>query len=118
MISRLRDMSIEDIMKEFPEFLQVNNIECFGRYRYDQALCTLRFEIYEHILRGDENNYFDMENFGKTREMTSDEMSDLLTTIITELGDRGFKCKPCFGSTGLFIYSTPHPPPSYYPDGL
>jgi hypothetical protein len=111
-------MSIEDIMKEFPVFLQVENTESFGRYRYVQALCNLRFAIYEHILRGDENNYFDMENFGRMTEMTTEEMSDLLTTIIVELGERGFKCKPCFGSTGLFIYSTPLPPPSYYPDGL
>jgi hypothetical protein len=118
MVSWLRDMFIEDIMKEFPDCLQAENTESFGRYRYERTLCCLRGDIYEHMLRGDENNYFDMENFARSAEISSEETNSLLKTIMTELVKRGFKCKLCFGSTGLFIYSTPDPPASYYPDGL
>jgi hypothetical protein len=118
MVSRFRDVSSEDIMKEFPDCLHVENTGSFALYRYELTLCSLRGKIYEHILRDDENNYFDMEKFARIAEISSDETNSLLKTIMMELGNRGFKCRLCFGSTGLFIYSTPEPPASYYPDGL
>lgn len=99
-------------MKEFPTCLNVKHKCNFPQLHYNRALCYLRRELYEHIIREDENSYFELEKFGKKYSLNSDALQKMVRTVIKELEKLGWKCKQSFGDTGLFIYSTEKPPPN------
>lgn len=99
-------------MKEFPNCLNVKNKGNFHQLHYDRTLCYLRRVLYEHIIREDENSYFEFEKFGKKYKLKSEDLQKMVQTVIEELKKIGWKCKKSFGDTGLFIYSTEKPPPS------
>ena len=50
-------------MKEFPNILNENNKNKFPVIYYNRVLCYLRKKIYEHMIKEDENNYFDLDSF-------------------------------------------------------
>ena len=99
-------------MKEFPCTLDIINKNLFPEIYYKRVLCYFRRDIYEHILREDENNYFDLENFQKQYKLTIENRDRMAKTIIEELEEFGWKCKLSFGDTGLFCYIGDIPPKS------
>ena len=99
-------------MKEFPKCLNVKNKKNFPDIHYNRTLCYFRRDIYEHILREKENNYFDLERFNKKYVNDMSIMRRMVYVIIGELESFGWRCKLSFGDTGLFIYSTEKPPSS------
>jgi hypothetical protein len=96
-------------MKEFPYTLDVNNKDNFPEIYYKRILCYFRRDMYEHIIREDENNYFDLEKFQKQYKLTVENRDKMAKTIIEELEAFGWKCKLSFGDTGLFCYSDKQP---------
>lgn len=99
-------------MKEFPNCLNVKNKDTFPQLHYNRTLCYLRRDLYEHIIREDENSYFELEKFNRKYHIDSENLEKMTKTIISELQNLGWKCKLSFGNTALFIYSTEKPPPS------
>ena len=105
-------------MKEFPSILNVANKDEFPDIQYNRVLCYLRKNIYEHVIREDENSYFDLEKFQKIQKITVENRDKMATTVIEELVVLGWKCKLSYGSTALFIYSSENPPASCWDDGF
>jgi hypothetical protein len=109
-------------MKEFPNIINVKNKNHFSLYYNNTVMCYLRKEIYEHIIREDENTYFDLDKFGRVyfenKKNREEILNKLVDDIIPEITNLGWNCKRSFGGTALFIYSTEKPPPSCWDDGL
>lgn len=99
-------------MKEFPDCLNVKNKENFHQLHYNRTLCYLRIDLYEHIIKEDENSYFELEKFNKKYLKNMDVMQKMVKVVIEELQKLGWKCKLSFGNTGLFIFSSEKPPRS------
>lgn len=97
-------------MDKFPSLLSVNNKSEFSEIWQQIVLSYLRQEIYEHMLKEDENSYFALDTFNKKYNVKNDVLETLYTQIIGELEEIGWKCKLSYGNTGLFIYSTEKPP--------
>lgn len=100
-------------MKQFPNILNLNNKNNFPVIYYNRILCYLRRNIYEHIIKEDENNYFDLDTFSimyKIKDVNI--IQNMVNTLIEELNKLGWKCKLSYGETALFIYSSDKPPPS------
>lgn len=108
-------------MKEFPTILNIKHKVRFQEIYYNRVLCYLRKTVYEHVIREDENSYFDLEKFGRLyfNEKNREELvKKLSTTVQYELENLGWKCKVSFGGTALFIYSSENPPVSCWDDGF
>jgi hypothetical protein len=106
-------------MKEFPSILNISNKDNFKVISYNRNLCYLRTELYEHIIKEDENNYFDLEkfrNYRKIKDIT--DIDSMVKILIDELCILGWNCKISFGGTALFIYSSESPPVTCWDDGL
>jgi hypothetical protein len=99
-------------MKEFPDRLKVTNKSNFNIIYEKRVLCYLRRNIYEHMIREDENSYFDLDKFNSKYIQDMDKLHVLLKIVICELNILGWKCKTSFGDTGLFIYSSNELPKS------
>jgi hypothetical protein len=105
-------------MKEFPDRLNPENKGDFPLYRYNRNLAYMRKEIFELMLLGNENDYFDIDIFSRKYKVEKKDLDKMLNTIKEELVELGWNVKTSFGTTGLFIYSTDTPPPSCYDDEL
>lgn len=105
-------------MKEFPIRLKPENKGNFPLYRYTRNLAYMRKEIFELMLLGDENNYFDLDNFSREYKLEKEDLQKMLDTVTEELVDLGWNVKTSHGFTSLFIYSTDDPPPACWPDGF
>lgn len=92
-------------MNEFPYTLNVSNKNNFPEIHYNKILCLLRKKIYNHIIKEDENNYFDLDIFNKSFVKDKKILDKMLIVIMKELIELGWKCKLSFGGTALFIYS-------------
>jgi hypothetical protein len=98
-------------MREFSSKLKPENKGNFKTIFYDRMKCYLRRDLYEHILSHDENDYFSLDDFNK-RVRDMEMVKQMVSELVSELEELGWKCKTSFGGTGLFIYSTELPPPS------
>lgn len=103
-------------MKEFPTDLNPKNKHNFSKYRYRRNLAYMRREIYELMIFGDENNYFDLDKFSRQYKITTEDIKSMCNIIFKELEELGWKTKTSFADSGLFIYSTDEPPKSCYQD--
>lgn len=103
-------------MKEFPERFKPENKDMFSKYNYERNLAYLRKDIFEIVLRGNENDYFDLDNFASAHSVKKNEMERMSNVVMGELQKLGWNVKTSFGGTGLFVYSTDDPPPSCYVD--
>jgi len=104
-------------MKEFNNRLKVSNKDNFPSYHYERTICYMRRDIFEHMIRENENCYFELDKFfhnNKIKDKAS--METMSSKIMEELQNLGWKCKTSFGGTGLFIYSTENPPSNCYED--
>jgi hypothetical protein len=104
-------------MKEFPTNFTPANKEKFSKYLYDRNLAYLRKEIYELVLKGDENKYFELDKFARTYDIDKTNMEKMTATIKNELESNKWKVKTSYGGTGLFIYSSEQPS-CCYDDGF
>lgn len=98
-------------MNNFPNELNVLNKLKFKNYNYEHILGELRNHIYKHIIKGDENDGFDIQRFdnvntGGISSPIRKSTSEMVQTIIIELKELGWNCKLAYGNTELFIYST------------
>ena len=105
-------------MDNFPEILTPANNTKFPVAKLRRLLAKLRSEITDLILRGNENDYFDLDDFFRRYSVPPKDREVLKNTVIQELSAKGWKCKTSFGGTGLFVYSTEKPPSSCYEDGF
>lgn len=103
-------------MKEFPKHLVPTKKNTFPLHRNNRILTYLRKELYDLMLSGDENNYFDIDIFNRKYELSQTNSNIIFQIVIEELENLGWKTKKSFGDTGLFIYSTELPPPSCFSD--
>jgi len=71
-----------------------------------------RTEIYEHIIKGDENKCFDVEKWGLLNELDKKIVIIIRDNIIEELKKLGWKCQMSYGNTVLFIYTSVEKPAS------
>lgn len=99
-------------MKEFPYNLNVTIKEHFPEVYYNRVLCYLRRDVYEHIIREDENSYFDLQKFQTKYKISTENRDKMSEKIMKELDKLGWKCKLSFGDTAMFIYSTEDVPKS------
>lgn len=97
-------------MDTFPDHLNPINKETFSKIRETNILKTLRKRVYDLILKGDENDFFDLVIFDKQNVNDISLTKKLGQIIIEELHSLGWKTKLSYGDTGLFIYSTENPP--------
>lgn len=103
-------------MKEFPSYLIPKNKESFSIRKYNRNLAYIRMEIYENMIDGDENNYFDLDKFSRKYNIRKEDLDKMLKDVVDELQNLGWNTKTSFGCTALFIYSTDNPPKSCYDD--
>jgi hypothetical protein len=103
-------------MKVFGEVLNVTNKSEFPNLHYKRTFCYFRKEIYEMMIKNDENDFFDLDGFCR-KHLSNDReiMKQMTDAAIIELEEMGWTCKICYGSSGLYIFSG-DPPPSCYPD--
>ena|SRR3989304_8339832 len=92
-------------MKEFPKNLCPAKKNKFPKYRYNREMCYLRKEIYEFILKGDENSYFDLGQFGTQHNIKINDVKKMGEKISEELQQLGWKTTLHFGGTSIQIYS-------------
>jgi hypothetical protein len=106
-------------MKEFPSQLCSGNKKKFKELYRKRLLCYFRREIYEHVIKSEETDYFSLDRFSGKMETTLQIVQELCQNIIVpELEKLGWKCKMGFGNTGLFIYSTEKPPKNCWEGSL
>lgn len=101
-------------MKVFPNNLHVKNKDLFENIFYVRLTCYLRRDIYEHILKEPENNYFSLDKFNEKYVNDMNITRKLVKEIIKELEKLKWKCELAYGDTGLFIYSSENPPTNYW----
>lgn len=104
-------------MKEFPSKIEVSNRPQFREEYLKRTCCYLRRDVYEKILRDTEEDPFDMEEFRRKHEISTDEIVKLVDIVKSELGEKGWNVECCYGSTALFIYSGSRPS-GCFPDGF
>lgn len=107
-------------MKEFPSRLNVKYKDKFPIYMYDRIIAYLRRDLFEMILKGNEEKYMALDEWFRSHEYFDKKgWEKMVETVMAELEELGWTCKTSFGGTGLFIFSDPEKPPStYYPDGF
>jgi hypothetical protein len=99
-------------MLNFPKEISTSNKKNFRDLNKNRLLSLLRNEIYNLILnRNDENEYYALDIFEITYNCKY-FMHEIISNVISELNEIGWKTKLSFGDTGLFIYSTSEPPRS------
>ena len=85
------------------------NSETFLETLKAYHLQKMRSKIYIHMLRNNQNDFFDLELFDRTyvKDM---KVTDAITEIvIKELEELGWKTFIGYGGTGLFIYDKEKP---------
>ncbi len=92
------------IMKEFPPCFTVNNSDKFKDYFYNRNLCYLRRNVYEHVIKGNINDPFDITDFNEKFVNNIDTTLDMIKNICEELNSRGWRCSLAYGNSSLYIY--------------
>lgn len=107
-------------MNKFPSTIQIKNKNNFENIYFSDILSKLRKKIYYNIIKGDENNYFELDIFIKKYYSNNIQkhIKKVCDIIIPELENLGWKCKTSFGNTALFIFSTEKPPSNCWDDNL
>ena len=96
-------------MQEFPKSLSSENTLHFSEFLKDYYLQQMRQEIYVHVLRNNQNDFFDIELFDRKYVKDIKVTDNLIEIMITELEQLGWKTFLGYGGTGLFIYDKEKP---------
>ena len=96
-------------MQEFPKSLSSENIMNFSEILKVYYMQQLRQEIYIHMLRNNQNDFFDIELFDRKYVKDIKVTDELIEIIIKELHELGWKTFLGYGGTGLFIYDKEKP---------
>ena len=92
----------------------VSNKDNFERLLAEENLSILRKEICRHMLKGNENDFYDITDFNRTYVGNMNRTNELVNTIIIELHNLGWHTFLGFGGTGLYIYSGDELPQGVY----
>lgn len=96
-------------MQEFPKSLSTENTLQFSELLKDYYLQQMRQDIYIHILRNNQNDFFDIELFDRKYVKDIKVTDKFIEIMITELEQLGWKTFLGYGGTGLFIYDKEKP---------
>ena len=96
-------------MQEFPKSMSSENTLHFSEFLKDYYLQQMRQEIYVHVLRNNQNDFFDIELFDRKYVKDIKVTDNLIEIMITELEQLGWKTFLGYGGTGLFIYDKEKP---------
>jgi len=99
-------------MKQFPNTLTPLKKSTFKDTIKERVLEALRESVYSHMLKDDENDFFDLDKFNKNVKNMELTKHLINTYIIPELNELGWKTRLSYGDTGLFIFSTEDKPRS------
>lgn len=101
-------------MEQFPEQLNVKNLDLFTSLLDEEHKRMMRKEIYIMILKRNETDFFDIDNFNRRYVKNMEKSTVMAKSICEELELLGWKTFFGFGGTGLYIYSTEDLPPGAY----
>ena len=96
-------------MQEFPKSLSSENIMNFSEMLKVYYMQQLRQEICIHMLRNNQNDFFDIELFDRKYVTDIKVTDEFIKIIINELHQLGWKTFLGYGGTGLFIYDKETP---------
>ena len=91
-------------MNSFPPTLHSKYNNIFYSMYEKKCLGTLRKNIYNHMIKSTEKDYFDIDVFNISTGISKEITTKLLIIVLPELEMLGWKCKLAYGDTGLFIY--------------
>lgn len=91
-------------MKEFPLRFTIKNSDFFPELLYERNIAYLRRDIYEHMLKNNKEESFDLKKFNEERVGDMDITRQMADTIIDEIIERGWECALAYGATCLYIY--------------
>lgn len=106
-------------MNSIPDYMNVNNKHMFRVMFVEKMTSKLREDIVLHMLKGDENDYFDLDKWCRTHLDNDCEQMEIMTEkVVVELLQLNWKCKLSYGQTALFIYSSDTQPPLCFDDNF
>ena len=76
-------------MKEFPAHLKPENKYNFSHLKYEIFLSNMREKIFEFVISGDENNYFEVDNFSRMYKLKKCQVDEMIITVTKELEELG-----------------------------
>lgn len=94
-------------MQSFPDTL--SEPDTFSNALKTYCLQKMRQKIYIHMLRGNQNDFFDLELFDRTYVKDMKKTEELSEILIKELENMGWKTFVGYGGTGLFFYDKEKP---------
>jgi hypothetical protein len=89
-------------MNTFPDHL--SDPETFTATLDHYLLQKMRKKVYRHILRNNQNDFFDIELFNRVHVNDMKKTESFSEKIIEELKPLGWKTFIGYGGTGLFFY--------------
>ncbi len=92
-------------MDKFPDLF----IESFCETLDEYHLKKMRKKVYYHILKNNQNDFFDLELFDRKYVKNMKKTEELSQLIISELELLGWKTFVGYGGTGLFFYDKEKP---------
>lgn len=101
-------------MDLFPDHLSVKNVELFTSLLDQEHTRMMRKEIYMMILKRNESDFFDIDNFNRRYVKNMEKSTKMAKQLSSELEVLGWKTFFGFGGTGLYVYSTEDLPPGAY----
>jgi hypothetical protein len=100
-------------MDEFPSELIPSNVHEFEHLRSTEHLRILRKELYSHIIKGDESDFYDIDAFNRKYVQNNGTTKKMINLIIEELQSMGWKTFLGFGDTGLYVFAGEKPLNAY-----
>jgi hypothetical protein len=94
-------------MDHFPEHLKDKST--FESTLDTLLLQKLRKQIYQHILKNKQDDFFDLELFNRKFVLNLEKTEKYSQTIINELEQLGWKTFIGYGGTALFFYDLEKP---------
>lgn len=97
-------------MDRFPNTIKPTHKDKFPKLLYNFNLSLMRMKIYHLVVKGDENQFFDLETFDTEHVKNMEITQQMWEQVSKELELMGWKTKLSYGDTGAFIYSSDKPP--------